>query len=73
MVYAMPPPPVPAVPVIGDELFPVRRIFCVGSNYAARPRVSADGTLLAMVTLNSGNYRIAVRDAKCGLNESIIA
>lgn len=30
------PPPVPAVPVVGEgRLFPVRRIFCVGRNYAA--------------------------------------
>lgn len=29
---------VPAVPVIGGGLFPVRRIFCVGRNYAAHAR-----------------------------------
>ena len=28
----------------------------------ARPRLSADGNLLAMVTLDSGNYRVAVQD-----------
>jgi TolB protein len=33
-----------------------------GGNYNARPRVSADGTILAMVTLENGNYRIAVQD-----------
>src|SRR5579863_3687386 len=33
-----------------------------GGTYNARPRVSADGTLLAMVTLDSGNYRIAVQE-----------
>jgi fumarylpyruvate hydrolase len=38
MAYAVPPPPIPAVPVVGDELFPVRRIFCVGRNYAAHAR-----------------------------------
>jgi TolB protein len=37
-----------------------------GGNYNARPRVSADGTLLAMVTLDSGNYRIAVQDLTSG-------
>jgi TolB protein len=37
-----------------------------GGNYNARPRVSADGTLLAMVTLDSGNYRIAVQDLASG-------
>lgn len=34
--YVVPPPPQPALPVRGsDALFPVRRIFCVGRNYAA--------------------------------------
>lgn len=28
----------PAVPVAGDDPFPVRRIFCVGRNYAAHAR-----------------------------------
>ena len=29
-------PPVPGVPVAGsDELFPVRRVYCIGRNYAA--------------------------------------
>ncbi len=34
--YVIPPPPVSALPVRGtDALFPVRRIYCVGRNYAA--------------------------------------
>ncbi len=37
-----------------------------GGSYSARPRVSADGTLLGMVTLNSGNYRIAVQELATG-------
>ncbi len=37
--YVFPPPPQPAVPVVGDDaLFPVRRIYCVGRNYAAHRR-----------------------------------
>ena len=32
--YILPPPPVASVPVLGGGLFPVRRIFCVGKNYA---------------------------------------
>ncbi|MEM7075948.1 MAG: fumarylacetoacetate hydrolase family protein [Pseudomonadota bacterium] len=36
MPYLFDLPPVPALPVEGDaSLFPVRRIFCVGRNYAA--------------------------------------
>jgi TolB protein len=37
-----------------------------GGNYNARPRVSPDGTQLAMVTLDNGNYRIAVQDLASG-------
>jgi fumarylpyruvate hydrolase len=37
--YCFPPSPVAAVPVLGsDALFPVRRILCVGRNYAAHRR-----------------------------------
>ncbi|MGI8841533.1 MAG: fumarylacetoacetate hydrolase family protein [Caulobacteraceae bacterium] len=37
--YVFPPPDPPAVPVLGsDALFPVRRILCVGRNYAAHRR-----------------------------------
>jgi fumarylpyruvate hydrolase len=39
MSYIFPPAPVPTVPVVGSEaLLPVRRIFCVGRNYAAHAR-----------------------------------
>ncbi|MCM8613584.1 fumarylacetoacetate hydrolase family protein [Accumulibacter sp.] len=35
MTYVFPPPPRVALPVIGnDALFPVRRVYCVGRNYA---------------------------------------
>lgn len=34
MTWVFPPAPQPAVPVRGGGLFPVRRIFCVGRNYA---------------------------------------
>ncbi|MCR9113088.1 MAG: fumarylacetoacetate hydrolase family protein, partial [Rhodobacteraceae bacterium] len=34
--YLFEPAPIPALPVEGEAaLFPVRRIFCVGRNYAA--------------------------------------
>lgn len=37
--YVFPPPPVVAVPVAGTgALYPVRRIFCVGRNYADHAR-----------------------------------
>ena len=37
--FVFPPPPQAAVPVEGtSELFPVRRIYCVGRNYAAHRR-----------------------------------
>ncbi|MDO1529093.1 fumarylacetoacetate hydrolase family protein [Fulvimonas sp. R45] len=35
MDYAIDPPPLPSLPVVGSALrFPVRRIFCIGRNYA---------------------------------------
>jgi fumarylpyruvate hydrolase len=36
--FVITPPPVPAVPVVGGGSFPVRRIFCVGRNYAEHVR-----------------------------------
>ena len=42
--YAIPAPPQPAVPIVGEEaLFPVRRILCVGRNYAAHRREMGGG------------------------------
>ena len=42
-----------------------KRITFSGS-YNARPRLSPDGTQLAMVTLDQGNYRVAVQDLATG-------
>ena len=42
-----------------------KRITFTG-NYNARPRVSADGNLLVVVTQDSGNYRVAVQDLNSG-------
>jgi len=37
--FCFPPPPVAAVPIVGsDAVYPVRRILCVGRNYAAHRR-----------------------------------
>jgi fumarylpyruvate hydrolase len=42
--YAFDPPPTPAVPIVGEAaLFPVRRILCVGRNYAAHRREMGGG------------------------------
>jgi fumarylpyruvate hydrolase len=38
MTYAIPAPPVATVAVAGGESFPVRRIYCVGRNYADHAR-----------------------------------
>jgi fumarylpyruvate hydrolase len=36
MAYVIPAPQIPALPIAGsDNLFPVRRVYCVGRNYAA--------------------------------------
>ena len=37
--YVLPPPPVTVLPVAGQTaLFPVRRVYCIGRNYAAHAR-----------------------------------
>ena len=39
MSYLIPPPSIAGLPVAGaDALFPVRRVYCVGRNYAAHAR-----------------------------------
>ena len=39
MRYVIDPPSVPSLPVLGSELrFPIRRVFCVGRNYAEHAR-----------------------------------
>ncbi len=38
MGLAIPAPAVATVPVIGGDTFPVRRIYCVGRNYAEHAR-----------------------------------
>jgi fumarylpyruvate hydrolase len=38
MTYAIPALPVTTIPVVGGNPFPVRRIYCVGRNYAAHAR-----------------------------------
>src|SRR3978361_1190018 len=36
--FVIPPPAIPSVPVAGGGGFPVRRVFCVGRNYAEHAR-----------------------------------
>jgi len=38
VAFVLPPPATPAIPVAGGGAFPVRRVFCVGRNYAAHAR-----------------------------------
>ncbi len=38
MTFAIPVPTVSTIPVVGGAVFPVRRIYCVGRNYAAHAR-----------------------------------
>lgn len=38
MDFVFAPPPQAVLPVVGGGLFPVRRVFCVGRNYAAHAR-----------------------------------
>lgn len=39
MTYIIPPPHVSSLPIIGsDQRFPIRRVFCIGRNYAEHAR-----------------------------------
>ena len=39
MTYAIAPPVLPSLPIIGSDLrFPIRRVFCIGRNYAEHAR-----------------------------------
>jgi fumarylpyruvate hydrolase len=39
MTYIIPPPILPSLPIIGsDQRFPIRRVFCIGRNYAEHAR-----------------------------------
>jgi len=39
MSYAITPPVIPSLPIVGsDQRFPLRRIFCIGRNYAEHAR-----------------------------------
>jgi fumarylpyruvate hydrolase len=48
--YVIAPPAIAAVPVQGGGLFPVRRIFCVGRNYAAHTREMGGDPTRALLT-----------------------
>ena len=56
----------PQIYQIGASVGAKPRRITFGSNYSARPRVSPDGAQLAMVTIDGGNYRIAVQDLASG-------
>jgi TolB protein len=56
----------PQIYLIGVQPGARPKRITFGGNYNARPRVSADGSQLAMVTLDNGNYRIAVQDLSSG-------
>lgn len=56
----------PQIYQIGTQSGARPKRITFGGSYNARPRVSADGTLLAMVTLDGGHYRIAVQELASG-------
>jgi TolB protein len=56
----------PQIYMVGVKQGAKPRRITFGSTYNARPRLSPDGKQLAMVTLDNGNYRIAVQDLASG-------
>ena len=55
-------PPSDTLSLITDNLGAGDYRLTFGGNYSARPRVSPDGSQLAIVTLDNGEYRIAIQD-----------
>ena len=62
MSYVIPLPTVPALPIVGSgDLFPVRRIFCVGRNYAEHQKeMGGDGRETPFFFLKS-EFSLVVR------------
>jgi TolB protein len=56
----------PQIYQIGTQSGARPKRITFGSTYSARPCISPDGTLLAMVTLSNGNYRIAAQELASG-------
>ena len=56
----------PQIYQIGTQSGARPKRITFGNSYNARPRISPDGTLLAMVTLDNGAYRIAVQELASG-------
>jgi TolB protein len=56
----------PQIYRVGVEPGARPRRVTFGGSYNARPRLSPDGTQLALVTLDGANYRIAVQDLASG-------
>jgi TolB protein len=56
----------PQIYQIGTQSGARPKRITFGTTYNARPRVSPDGTLLAMVTLDNGSYRVAVQELATG-------
>jgi TolB protein len=56
----------PQIYRIGTEAGARPRRITFGGTYNARPRLSPDGSQLAMVTQDGANYRIAVQDLASG-------
>jgi len=64
VTYVFDPPPQSAVPVAGGGLFPVRRIFCIGRNYADHVKeMGGDPKSSAPVFFTKPADAIAAHDA----------
>lgn len=64
MTYVLPPPAVASIPVEGqDARFPVRRIFCVGRNYAEHAKEMGADTREPPFFFTKPSYAVVTGDA----------
>jgi fumarylpyruvate hydrolase len=68
MHYVLPPPPVPALAVVGGGRFAVRRIYCVGRNYAEHAQeMGFTGREPPFFFLKPGDTALPVADGETGV------
>jgi fumarylpyruvate hydrolase len=64
----IPAPPVPAVPVVGGGVFPVRRIYCVGRNYVEHAQeMGFTGREPPFFFMKPGDAVVPVADGETGV------
>ncbi len=60
MTYTIAAPALPSLPIIGsDQRFPIRRVFCIGRNYAEHAREMG-------ASVDTGHTDVLLQAGRCG-------